>query len=334
MISIIESPAKSEYLNDVEFLIGYDEDREICVGMKLGSKASEIVSSIVGCIHIPQICFSIADRVAKIVEISGLPLYTDANGSGHWKSVRIRLCNGKVMLIIYCQSECPQEVFEAIQKDFSDIDSILYVGGRKEFKVIFGAENLVETLHEMKFVIGPVTSFPANLGVTENLINELITRKKLGKDVVIIDLSGRSHALCLALANTVSEVIVLERDQKVIEEIRNFEELNKVRNVTIREDRIEDLSSDFEVAEKQTLFFMDVAAYGERKEVFSAVKRLGFIKDLFLICENPEVLIREVEQSLTDGDDGCFEIGMCLGIDVFPHTEKMHLLLELCRNVT
>ena len=174
-----------------------------------------------------------------------------------------------------------------------------------------------------------LTSFyQSNPDQTKVLYDYIVKVANLTKKETVWDLYSGVGTIAMALSSSVKEVIALEEVSEAVENGRDNIALNQIKNIEIREGRVEDLIHDIE-KEPDTVI-LDPPRKGCEKTVLNEILRVSPEKIIYISC-NPQSLIRDLKVIQKGG----YEIRKITPIDMFPqtiHVESISICVEISFN--
>jgi 23S rRNA (uracil1939-C5)-methyltransferase len=200
-----------------------------------------------------------------------------------------------------------------------------YMVGRETLRIA-GHRHVRERALGPTFLISPTAFFQTNVGAAGELIR-LVTAA-VGPARHVLDLYSGSGLFAIPLAVRGARVVAVEENQQAMEDALADLRANRVPEGRVRlmrgrvEDRIARLSRErFDAA------VLDPPRQGCAPVVLETVfDRLAPRRAVYVSC-NPEALAGELPRIRTAG----YRITSIQGVDMFPHTEHVEVVVELGR---
>jgi len=246
--AVYASPIPSGYRNKVSFSIGVDIRDQPCIGFALG-RMKEGIDSVAD----PSNCLNVSDCAKKIrnmfqnfINTSSLKPYSKYSHSGYWRQLTVRTYrSGQIMVIMqvnprgtiretienenkrmieFCRSEQDLQL-TSLMVQYSDSVSN-YASNDATVELLFGMEQVYETILNLKFFISPGAFFQVNTSSTELLYNIVRDWCPKDQDTVLLDVCCGTGAIGLCMATDVKEVIGFEMEKDAIKDANKNAEIN------------------------------------------------------------------------------------------------------------
>ncbi|XP_045171290.2 tRNA (uracil-5-)-methyltransferase homolog A-like [Mercenaria mercenaria] len=362
---IIPSPVTTGYRNKCEFTIGPGQDGEDCVGFRYSTyaKGSVIVGSPEEISFLPDMMKTVVKGFQKYVLSSVYTAFNPENHTGNWRQLTVRTSRlGHVMVLIDFH---PQNLTqEDTEKEMENIKAYFTKGDGQDcgitscffrshtekmtgaasgspYRLVFGDENITESLLEMKFQISPSAFFQVNTAAAEVLYKTVSDWCNASPDTTVLDVCCGTGTIGLTVAKQVSRVVGIEMCIEAVEDAKVNAKLNGITNVTYHCAKAEDVMKDITrsvTSSSDVIAIVDPPRGGLHSSVVVAIRNCRSISRLVYVSCNVNGalnniidLVRPVSKRLRGPR---FYPARAVPVDLFPHTDHCELVMLFEREQT
>lgn len=348
-LTVFPAPKKAFFRNKVELTFGFDLNGEVCVGFNLGSKVEDVVAPVTDCVNVGPRVPDLAEHLRKFVLASGVSVFDRTENVGSWKFVLIRTTELDQSMMVVCTfGAIPEAVVEKLRDEFAgEVTSLYYVettvlesyGKNPIVHHLSGPETIVERLRGLEFDISPMSFFQTNTAGAEVLFQKIEELAEVDEDTVLVDCCCGTGVIGLAMARNVKEVIGVDIEEAAIIDARKNAEKNGITNATFiagkAEDVLGDVLKDYEARGEKIVCIVDPPRSGLHKKALWAIRDCLPIKRLVYVSCNPQSLVdnsQNVLMSTRLAGSNPFQPSVWFGVDMFPHTDRLELVMLMVRN--
>lgn len=150
---------------------------------------------------------------------------------------------------------------------------------------LYGEPYLLEYLHDLKFIINPLSFFQVNTKQCEVLYDTAIKMLDINTDDVCIDAYCGAGTISLFLAKKVKKVYGIEIVEPAIEAAKQNAKINNINNVEFVCAKVEDYLPTMAKSVKANVLVLDPPRKGIEKSVINSIKTLNPNKILYISCK-------------------------------------------------
>jgi len=253
------SPDIEGYRNKSEFTIGLDHEGHACIGFLLGRFAEGVtaVAPPTDCRNISAAHKRIATVVQEVVATSPLGAWNKVDHTGVFRRLVVRTSSNNDCLVEL--QVHPGNAKDQLDAEISRVRAALETladpkvtaflvqewegvnnaAGDAAHRIIFGSDEIHETLLGVKLRVSPSSFFQVNTGAAEVLCGLLRDWTKGDKDTVVLDVCCGTGNIGLPIAPTVSKVVGIELVEAAVLDARHNAEINGVSNAVFIASRAE-----------------------------------------------------------------------------------------------
>uniref|UniRef100_A0A7S4L029 TRAM domain-containing protein n=1 Tax=Guillardia theta TaxID=55529 RepID=A0A7S4L029_GUITH len=366
---VYHSPQIRGYRNKNEFTIGYDRDGKATVGFRYGRFADgdSSVGNADQCLHIPACALKVAEVVTDFLRnYQKLECWGAAKHTGTWRMVTVRNNseNDVIAVVQYSSSNTKkEELDEALacldqhirsKVDSGDLTLTSFflqeyndVSNRANddcpVRLVWGKPFFHETLMDLQFRISPSAFFQVNTKGAELLYG--LVRNWVGATgtETVLDVCCGTGTIGICIASGARKVIGIELCAPAIEDAKLNAERNKISNceflVGRAEDQIDAAISQHVKDGDKCVAVVDPPREGLHWKVIKAIRKSKEIERVVYVSCNHVAWVEQARQFCHPSDDSRhpgepFEPIKAIGVDLFPHTPHIELVVLLERGNT
>lgn len=347
-IEVFPTPRQSAYRNKVEVTFGKDLNGEICLGFNLGSRMEDVIVPVPeDCFNSPAIAPALSRHLAQFIQTTKYPVYDRIDGKGTWKFATIRSTEtGQTMLAICTFKEINEETQNAIIQEFKDEVTSLYwiettssesFGPNPISHLLSGPEFIVERLRGLDFDISPLSFFQTNTAGAEILFDKIENLAQVDKKTILVDVCCGTGVIGLSMAKKVKKVIGIDIEEQAILDAQRNAKKNKIKNAEFiagkAEEHLTTILSKYSGENNKIICIVDPPRGGLHKKALWALRDCELVKRLVYVSCNPDSLVSDSNNVLFAHarDTMPFQPEKWLGVDMFPHTERIELVMLMRR---
>lgn len=334
---ILRSPKIENYQNIVELTIDKDDVRHICIGFRLGSPLSNVVTPIDDTIHLCESAYRIVPLITNIIKESQSPVFDRKLNEGIWKFIKIIENDEKeVILVIATFGPLMNKLTQFLIKNLTGHVTSLYhaevksaetLYGNSVLHHLFGPKTIKQQFNNVIFEIDPFFDFLPNFAAA----NVLLSQMNLFNDKSqIIDVGGcHPGVISVSMAKSVQEVIICG--------LNNFSEtiqLNCLDNITfLKNDNFENIAQSLTDASEK-MIFLHPTDTGVRRKLIQSIRSCTKLRNIMFISPNPDLILNVCQSFLLNThmpESEPYQISNWAAVDLYPNTDKVMILLHLIR---
>ena len=300
------------------------------------------VLNITECHLQPEPTNLIRNAVHEYSRIKGISYFDIKGHSGFLRNLIIRnSLDGNVMVIVvfyYEDSDMRKELLDFIQENFPIVKSLMYVInskrndsiGDQEAILYKGEDHLIETMHGLKFRVGPKSFYQTNTSQSSVLYSIVKDFAGLTGREVVYDLYTGTGTIANYLADSAKKVIGIEYlDEAVCDAIANSQ-LNSITNTAFFAGDIKDLLSPGFILENgdPAVIITDPPRSGMHEDVVKSIIEAEPERIVYVSC-NPATQARDI-QIMSDN----YRVSAVQPVDMFPQTHHVENVVLLKRKVS
>ena len=348
LLPILGSEKNTYYRNKLEFTFSnkrwltYEElNSEIENRNALGFHVPGLFDKIINinkCWLQPNPSNKIRNFIYHYAIENGLSFYDIKDKKGFLRTLIIRTSTtGEVMVILsffYAEAGLRRGLLSAVQKEFPEITSLLYVINSKgndtitdqDIELFAGREFIHEQMEDLKFKIGPKSFYQTNSEQAYNLYKVVREFAQFKGNEVVYDLYTGTGTIANFIARQVKKVVGIEYVVEAIEDAKENSALNNISNTVFYAGDIKSvLSSGFYLNNGYPdIIITDPPRAGMHGDVVESIINSGAQKIIYVSC-NPATQARDL--TLLDSE---YRVVKIQPVDMFPHTHHVEnvVLLE------
>lgn len=355
--SIIPSPLPFHYRNKMEWSFGdkgfisetkYLELRTnklpLPTGFYLGFHPPGSYSSVIDlneCYLVSEDVLTLFQALKAYVKANGGSPYSTYSQSGFWRYLVIRESHYHKELMIHI---CTTDEINFDFNPFSEIVNNLDLSGKKVVSIqhsinnstgqsigrnppelIFGRDNIKESLCDLTFKVSAHSFFQANTLAAELLYEKVIDYCDLSGGETIYDLYCGTGTIGLLLAkHGAKHVIGIEEVQVAVEDANKNANLNQIHNCTFVCGKVEKELQKYLDIHSGDIVILDPPRGGLHPRTIQLLRELTIKKIIYVSC-NPYALAQDLSKLLPEK----YEINRMSLVDLFPQTPHIETIVEL-----
>jgi len=269
----------------------------------------------------------------------GFSFFDLRNRGGLLRNLIIRTSTtGELMVIVVFYEDNREQIEElltAIEKEFPQITSLLYIINQKANDTITdqqvmtwkGNGFIYEEMEGLKFKIGPKSFYQTNSEQAYNLYKIARDFAALTGNELVYDLYTGTGTIANFVAKQTKQVIGIEYVEDAIEDARFNSDNNGIRNTLFYAGDMKDiLNQEFiNVHGKPDVIITDPPRAGMHDDVIDAIMFAEPLRIVYVSC-NPATQARDL--SLLDSK---YMVEKVQPVDMFPHTHHVENVVLLTR---
>lgn len=260
------------------------------------------------------------------------------NRGGLMRTLIVRTSStGENMLIVVFydnNEEQIKDVMTAVEQEFSEITSLLYVINQKANDTIAdqdvlvwkGADHMWEEMEGLRFKIGPKSFYQTNSKQAYELYKVAREFAQLTGNELVYDLYTGTGTIANFVASKAKQVIGIEYVEDAITDAKSNAEINGIANTLFYAGDMKDiLTQDFiNTHGRPEVIVTDPPRAGMHQDVIDAILFASPQRIVYVSC-NPATQARDL--SLLDAS---YKVTRVQPVDMFPHTHHVEnvVLLE------
>ena len=279
----------------------------------------------------------IRNFIKNIAESLDIPFFNTRSQSGVLRTLMIRTTStGEIMVLIqfFQEDSNMEELLEAIQVEFPEITSLLYVINSKGNDTIYdqevicysGRDHIFEEMEGLRFKINAKSFYQTNSEQAHVLYKVARNFAELKGDELIYDLYTGTGTIAQFIARDAKKVIGIEAVPEAIEAAKQNAELNKITNASFFVGDMKNIfnRSFIETHGKPDVVITDPPRDGMHKDVVAQLLELSPSKIVYVSC-NSATQARDLSIMKED-----YRIVKVQPVDMFPQTHHVEnvVLLE------
>lgn len=358
LLDILPSPVTEGYRNKCEFTVGPGLEGDSVVGFRYGTYAQGTV-----CVGSPEEVSFLPEAMQAVVKafqqyVSGSEhrAFNPEDHTGHWRQLAVRTSRlGHLMIMIdFHPQNLTQEAIDSeiqrIREYFTEgqgqqchVTSCYFrphtdmmTGGASEapYQLLFGEQNITESLLGMKFQISPSAFFQVNTAAAEVLYRTVSDWCNVSSDTTVLDVCCGTGTIGLTVAKKVNKVIGVEMCAEAVADAKVNAEINDITNVCYHCAKAEDVMKDITrsvMGSTNVVAIVDPPRGGLHSSVVVAIRNCRSINKLIYVSCNVNGalnniidLVRPTSKRLK-GER--FYPVKAVPVDLFPYTNHCELVM-------
>lgn len=346
-MTVFEAPKTIGFRNNAELSIGYDLNGQICVGFNLGSRIEDIIVPLKSTYNVPSICPELAEDLRQFIIETNTPVFDRCLNVGFWKFVLIRTTEtGQSMMSTCVFGKLDEAIVEKYKERFASKVTSLYIvetesyegyGKNPNFRLLSGPATIVEHLRGLEFDISPMSFFQTNTSGAELLFSKIEEQAEVDSNTILVDVCCGTGVIGLAMASKVKKVIGVDIEEQAILDAKRNAEKNHIMNAEFIAGRAEDTLTDIlkEYEGEKIVCIVDPPRAGLHKRAGYALRDCIYVNRVVYVSCNPNSLVEDSRKILmnpnTANKTKPFEPKHWFGVDMFPHTDRVELIMLMTR---
>ena len=296
------------------------------------------VLDIEECHLMPDINNRIRNGVREYARTHGLTFYNEHTHEGQVRTLILRNNHkGELMLIVSFGekvTEACMQLLEYLHNEFPEIISLLYVENLKfndtigdlEVKTYFGQEYILEEMEGLQFKVGPKSFYQTNTEQAYELYKVAREFAELTGDELVYDLYTGTGTIANFVSRKAKEVIGIEYVPEAIEDAKVNSKINNIENTRFFAGDMKDILNDAFVAKygRPDVIITDPPRAGMHEDVVNVILNAAPKRIVYVSC-NPATQARDL--ALLDAK---YKVTKVQPVDMFPHTQHVENVVQLC----
>lgn len=269
----------------------------------------------------------------------GLTFFNLRDKEGFLRTLIIRTSStGEIMVILtlfHEDVEAREKLLDAMQKQFPQISSLMYVVNEKANDTItdqdiichYGNDHIFEQMEDLRFKIGPKSFYQTNSSQAYVLYSKTRELAGLTGKETVYDLYTGTGTIANFIARRAHKVIGIEYVPEAIEDAKINSEINGITN------------TDFYAGDmKDVLNAQFIARHGQPDVIITDPPRAGMHPDVVQTILNaaPQRIVYVSCNSATQARDlqlmdAMYQVKAVQPVDMFPHTHHVENIVLLER---
>ena len=289
-------------------------------------------------------CFlqsDVSNRIRLFIKALGQsqawPFFNLRDKTGFIRNIIVRNNKaGEVMVVLVLgqeQSEWITTLKEQLSQEFPEIISIYTCINTKvndtihdlDVELVYGQQTLVETLHHVRFHIGPKSFFQTNSRQAENLYALTKELAGLQPEDVVYDLYCGVGSIGIYMADQCRRVVGIEQIAEAIEDAKENARLNEISNTEFAAGTVEMMLDPAFIQNHGApdVVITDPPRAGMHPDVIRHLLLAAPKRIVYVSC-NPATQARDIEM-LSD----TYQLMTAIPVDMFPHTQHIECVALL-----
>ncbi len=270
---------------------------------------------------------------------NNLEFFDIRNHEGFLRNMIVRTAStGENMLILSFYREDKEQriaLLEAIEKEFPELSSIMYVINSKANDTIAdqdiitfkGADYIFEEMEGLRFKIGPKSFYQTNSSQAYELYKVTRDFAELTGNELVYDLYTGTGTIANFVAKNAKEVIGVEYVPEAIEDAKINSEINKIANTKFYAGDMKDVLNHNFIAEHGSpdVIITDPPRAGMHEDVIQTMLKALPKRIVYVSC-NPATQARDL--ALLDEQ---YKVAKIQPVDMFPHTHHVENVVQLLK---
>ncbi len=278
--------------------------------------------------------------VKQWIDRYNIKAYDKKKGKGTLRHICIRTnYKDEAMLILVTGEEMipkKDELLKLIRNNTNQIKSIYQnvnkmkspvVYGNK-YKLLFGAEKLIDNIGKYKFSISPNSFFQTNRTQAEELYNKAVEYLDLKEKDIVYDLYSGTGTISIYIADKVERVYGIELVKAAIEDAKENAALNMAGNVEFVLGKSEEILPKLSELKKPNKIILDPPRKGCEKELLETIIEISPERIVYVSC-NSSTMARDIKYLI----EGGYKAEQVQPIDMFPHAMDVEAVTLLTKEI-
>lgn len=331
----MEQPA--HYRNKVHAVFGEDRRHNAISGIY--EEKSHRIVPVDSCYIENQKADEIIVSVRGLLKSFKIRPYREDTGYGLLRHVLIRTghVTGQIMVVLVLSSPIlpsKNNFVKALLKlhpeittiviNVNDRDTSMILGSREQ--VIYGKGYIEDELCGKTFRISPKSFYQVNPVQTEKLYAKAMEYAGLTGGETVLDAYCGTGTIGMIASDRAAQVVGVELNRDAVKDAVSNAKRNRISNIRFyQNDAGKFLVEMAEQKAKPDVLFMDPPRSGSDETFLSSVAAIKPKKIVYISC-NPETLVRDLHFLTKRG----YKVKRCAGVDMFPFTDCIESVVELC----
>ena len=297
----------------------------------------QVVDTTVDCFIQSNWNNNLLQTIRKLMKEFYIPCYQERNHSGWLRHImgRSNRVGQGILVLVGTTKEIPESFYHWIpilQKIEGLRGIVLNVNsGRtntvlgQENVLLFGEDQLLETLGELEFSLSATAFFQVNPVQTEVLYNKVVEFAELTGKETVLDAYCGTGTIGLYLARNAKKILGIERYGQAVEDAKKNAKRNQISNCEFWTGEVEKYLDEIQKL-KLDLIVVDPPRSGCSTEILEALNQTGAKRMVYVSC-NPSTLARDAKWLVGEG----WEIKKVQPVDMFPHTSHVESVCLMSR---
>ena len=301
------------------------------------------VLDITECHLMPDINNRIRNSVREYARAHEISFYNEHTHEGLLRTLILRNNHkGELMLIVSFGEALKADakakanaLLDWLHAEFPEIISLLYVEnlkfndtiGDQDVKVWFGQDHIFEEMEGLQFKVGPKSFYQTNTEQAYELYKVARSFAGLTGNELVYDLYTGTGTIANFVARQAKQVIGIEYVPEAIEDAKVNSELNGIGNTLFFAGDMKDILNDDFVAQygRPDVIITDPPRAGMHEDVVNVILNAEPKRIVYVSC-NPATQARDL--ALLDAK---YRVTAVQPVDMFPHTQHVENVVQLCR---
>ena len=300
------------------------------------------VLDIEECHLMPEINNRIRNGVREYARTHGLTFYNEHTHEGLLRTIILRNNHKGELMVIFSFGEKIEdwrleieEFLEWMHTEFPEIISLLYVEnlkfndtiGDQEVKVYFGQDHIMEEMEGLQFKVGPKSFYQTNTEQAYELYKVARDFAELTGDELVYDLYTGTGTIANFVSRQARQVIGIEYVPEAIEDAKVNSKINNIENTLFFAGDMKDILNDDFIAVhgRPDVIITDPPRAGMHEDVVNVILNAEPKRIVYVSC-NPATQARDL--ALLDAK---YKVTKVQPVDMFPHTQHVENVVQLCR---
>ncbi len=330
----VASPKPRHYRNKVFMPVGKLPGRDK-TGYGIFSRYTHTIVPHKSCLNHPPVFDLLARSIMEACETAGVLPYNEAQHRGQLRHLGFR-CSGDekqiLVILVTLSAKLPFSnlLVKRITSEFPQVCGIVQNINRQrgniilgdETKVLYGSDNLSDTLSNLRFEINYRSFWQINTGTMENILCSL--RAAIKPQSVVLDAFCGIGVIGLSLASQVKQLALLEENLQAIADAKLNAENNGIGNLRFFAGRFEDLLPQVIAELQPDTIIMDPPRSGVDAPSLHLIAEHKIKQIIYLSC-SPITLLRDLKILKAGG----YKLNSLQSFDMFPNTWHIECLAIL-----
>lgn len=249
--------------------------------------------------------------------------------------VRTSSTGEKMLIVVFYENDesAINDILSAVEKEFPEITSLLYVINEKandtisdqEVKVWSGTDHIWEEMEGLRFKIGPLSFYQTNSKQAYELYK--ITREfaELTGDELVYDLYTGTGTIANFVAKQAKQVVGIEYVEPAIEDAKVNSSINEIDNTLFYAGDMKDILTEEFITKHGVpdVIITDPPRAGMHDSVINAILFARPQRIVYVSC-NPATQARDLNLL-----DAFYKVTKVQPVDMFPHTHHVENVVQL-----
>lgn len=272
-------------------------------------------------------------------EHEGYPFFDLKAQTGYMRTLMIRTSSqGELMVVVvfaYEDWELREALLSAVQTEFPEITSLLYVINEKkndtfgdlDVHCFAGSDHIWEEMEGIRFKIGAKSFFQTNSHQAYRLYSVVRELAGLTKEDLVYDLYTGTGTIASFISPSVKHVIGIEYVPEAIEDAKVNAEVNGLTNTEYFAGDMKDILTEkfLNIHGRPNVIITDPPRAGMHEDVLKVILLASPEKIVYVSC-NPASQARDMQMLST-----MYNVAVAQPVDMFPQTQHVENVLLLTK---